>query len=90
LEAGETGAEAVARALAEGQMRVRAAGDVEPVGVGEDGRIAVGGRVQQQDRLTGFDGDLADRDIGVGVAELPEPGAHRDEPEEFLDRVGDQ
>lgn len=43
LEAGEGRAEAVPRAAPEGQVRVGGAVGVEPVGIGEDARVAVGG-----------------------------------------------
>ena len=48
LEPGERGPEAEVRAVAEGEMVVEAAPDVEPVGIFEVVLVAIGGPVQQE------------------------------------------
>jgi hypothetical protein len=90
LHAREGSAQAVVRTVAEGQVGVVFSRQVQPVGIGEHGRVAVGDDGLEEHRVTSRDGDCADLDIGVRVAELAEPGARRDEPDQFLDGVGDQ
>jgi hypothetical protein len=60
LEAGEVGAEAEVRADAEGDVVVGRAPDIEPMRLAKGGGIAVGGRVEEQQPLPGFDALAAD------------------------------
>ena len=67
----EAGADVGARA--EGQVAVGLARDVEPVGIGELGGVAVGGADADGDEGAGRHGDAADLDVarrGHAVAEL--------------------
>ena len=72
----------------EGEMAVRLAGDVEPVGIRELRRVAVGGADAQMHPGLRRQGDAGDLDFAGGdpVAELV--GAF--EAQEFLDRAVDQ
>ena len=66
LQAGQLVAQAEVGAEAEGHVRVRAAGDVEGVGVVEDRLVAVGRGVEQEQLLAGPDGGAAELDVAGG------------------------
>src|SRR5437764_14727118 len=84
LEPGEVGAEAEVRPDAERELRVRLPAEIEPVGVGEDGLVAVRRGVVEDDLVAGahlpaFELDAA----GRGAAEIQHGG---DTAQERLDR----
>ncbi len=70
LQAGERGADAVVNPAGERQvLGCVGASDVEPVGIGEDGWIAVGATQQQDGQRTGR--YLTSRHLGVPVRDAP-------------------
>jgi hypothetical protein len=89
FETGERGADAVVDAVAEAEVGVVAAGEVEQVGLVEAGGVAVSGGEDDQDRVAGGDGLAAEGDRGGGVA--PGGELHRAVvAEEFLDGGGEE
>lgn len=64
LPAGEVGAEAEVLAVAEGDMGVRVAADIEAVGVGELALVSVGRGVPEDDGVAGVDVLALQLDIG--------------------------
>jgi hypothetical protein len=56
LEPGQLGAEAVVDAGGEGEVGVEVAAHVEPVGIGEHPRVAVGGADEELDDGAGGEG----------------------------------
>ena len=95
LEAGQRGTEAEVRAVAEGHVVVRRAAHVEGAGGrAELGLVAVGGRVDQEQRVTG--GDRRAAELGVGDRGAHERRHRRGPAQHLLDggreqrRVGGQ
>jgi hypothetical protein len=76
------------RAGAEGQMPVGLAADIEPIGVGELGRVAVGGADAERDEGTGRYGDPAD--LGRCRADVIAVLIGAFEAQDFLHRGADQ
>ena len=68
LQAGEMLAEAHVRSTAEGDVLIGRAGEVEVVGVGETGRIAVGGAEVHHHLVASGDGRVADAGVAGGRA----------------------
>src|SRR5215469_2662301 len=71
LDASQGCADAVAHAMAEGEVSDRRAVDIEPVWAGEDALVVVGGTAVEQDKFAGADQDPADLQIIPGVAGDP-------------------
>ena len=65
---------------------LRFAADVEPVGVGEGGGVAVGSGQEQQARLPGRARNAVD--VGVGAGCCSGEGGRGDQPQHFLDGGG--
>ena len=88
LEPGQRGAEAEVDPVAEGEVALVGAVDVEPVGVDERPVVAVGRRVVHLDAGALRDPDAADLDVSGGGA--GEPDHRRLEAQHLLDGRGDQ
>ena len=74
------------RAVAEGEMATRAAGNVENLGVVEGERVAIGGAEHEEDALAPGDGFAAQRDVFGGDAGDGVGGPLV--TQDFLDRAG--
>ena len=59
---------------------------MKSVGLVEGGRIPVGGRVGDQDRIARSHRNPADLDVGSGDPDLESAVAFREEPEQLLHR----
>ncbi len=88
LQAGQLVAQAEVGAEAEGHVRVGAAGDVEGVGLVEDGLVAVGRGVEEEQLLALADGGVAQLDVAGGRAGHVLDGRHP--AQHLLDRTGQQ
>src|SRR6185437_16033599 len=86
VHSGKGGAQAEVASGGEAEVRVGVAADVEPVGVGEGGGVAVGGGQEQQVRLPGRAGDAVD--VGVSPWSCPGEGGRGDQSQHFLHRGG--
>ena len=88
LEPGQRRAEAAVHALAEAQVAEPAAGDVEPVRIGEAALVAVRGAVDQHHPAAGRDGHAVQGDLaGGGAADQLQRGSETDR---LLDGVRDE
>jgi hypothetical protein len=74
LDASELGAEAEVDAGAEGEVTVRLAVDVQPIGIFEDSGIAIGGGEAAKEHLTAADRLAAELGVRAGVAGLGDLG----------------
>ncbi|MFT3801018.1 MAG: hypothetical protein QM766_07340 [Burkholderiaceae bacterium] len=84
FEPGQVGAQAEVSAVAERQMPVGLAGDVELVGTLEHRLVAVGRGEADQDLVAGA--DLAAAQLGIGRRGAPELDDRRREAQHLLDR----
>ena len=88
LHAGQCGAQAEVHAVAEGQVLVGIATDVEAHRIGEDVLVAVGRDIAQQYRLAL--GDLHTAHLGVGLGGAHELLDRHDAADHLLDRGAHQ
>ncbi|MDX8056303.1 hypothetical protein SK571_43600 [Lentzea sp. BCCO 10_0798] len=65
------------------------AGDVDAVGLGEDGRIVVGGADVEQHEVAGADPDAVALQVGAGIAGHPATAFAR-RTKDFFDGVRDE
>jgi hypothetical protein len=89
FDAGEAGADTESGTVSKGQVRIRGAGDVETIGIGERGGVAVSDNTVQQHRVSSADGHTGQLDVVFGVAGQAATAGSR-HPQDLFNRALDQ